>query len=385
MNKRQILSHLIIVMIIAILCLLFAYFSIVPQVMPGAERRTGTAKVIVFADLDGDGEQDAEEPPLPNALVLASANIHGIYSQYTAVTDEDGKVTLTVEYTHYFDVGVMQPCGYTPTTPVVQSVIGTGPFAKQVFGFQPVPELSQSSTERVTFHLWQDVNLDGIWQEEERPLSNTQLFFSPDWEHTTSYGFDNNALSAVTDEMGQATLEVGNSCGTLLVAPVQGWEPTTVEPHSKLQDAGEIAFRYDAQTNEFTWGMSQYEYFSFSTSEAHHPEGMGEWQISLDIDGTFTVDHIVFDERTKYGPFTLSETENQELWRLIAAANIEELPRRFTRPGIPDETAYSFSLHSVDDVYLVDMWVDDAEAYPALLTLLEQLFMLSEVYTGVAQ
>lgn len=354
--------------------------------MPGAETRTGTAKVVVFADLDGDGKQGKGEPLLPNSLVLASTNVHGWFSQSSALTDEKGEATIQADYTHYFDVGVLPPCGYTPTTPVVQSAAGSGPFAKQAFGFQPVPELSQSGAERVTFHLWQDINLDGIWQAEERPLSNIQLFFSPDWERPyASYGFDTNALVAVTDETGQAILDVGNSCGILLAAPVQGWEPTTVEPHGKMQDNGEIAFRYDAQTNEFAWGMSQYQYFRFSTGAAHHPEGMGEWQISLDIGGTFTVRHIVFDETTKYGPYPLSETENQELWRLIAAANIEELPRTFTRPGIPDETAHSFSLHSVDDVYLVDMWVDDAEQYPALLTLVEQLLTLIEVHTGVAQ
>ena len=73
-------------------------------------------------------------------------------------------------------------------------------------------------------------------QEEERPLSNIQLSFSPDWQRPyASYGFDTNALSAVTDEKREAILNVGNSCGTLLAAPVQGWNPTPVEPNGNMQ------------------------------------------------------------------------------------------------------------------------------------------------------
>ena len=103
-------------------------------------------------------------------MVLAKTNVHGWFSQSSALTNEKGEATIQAEYTHYFDVRVLPPCGHTPTTPVVQSAVGSGPFAKQVFGFQPMPELGQSGAGLLTFQLWQDANLDGIWQEEERPL-----------------------------------------------------------------------------------------------------------------------------------------------------------------------------------------------------------------------
>ena len=386
MNRRHLFFRIFIVLIFITLCSLFAFGSLVQRIKPGADKRTATAHVFVFADLNGDGKQGKDEPPLSNSLVLAKTNVHGWFSQSSALTDEKGEATIQADYTHYFDVRVLPPCGYTPTTPIVQPSVGVGPFAKQVFGFQPVPELSQPGAEMLTFQLWQDANLDGIWQEEERPLSNIQLSFAPDWEgtyHATE--FDDNTFSTTTDETGHATFNVGNSCGRLLAAPLPDWNTTTFDPGGSVHDDGEIEFGYDAQTDAFTWGVTTYRHFKFSTGTAHHPEGMGAWEINLDTEGVFRVKQIVFDEITKYGPYTLAATENQALWQLISDVNIEELPHTFERPGIPDETAHTFTLQTVNNSFEVEMWVTDAEQNPALQTLVDQIFTHIETYTGVAQ
>ena len=78
----------------------------------------------------------------------------------------------------------------------------------------------------------------------------------------------------------------------------------------------------------------------------------------------------------------MTDQEVQELWSLVAAAEIESLPRTFERPGVPDETAYEFSLHTINEVYLVEMWVDDAENYPNVQALVERMIELMETYTG---
>ena len=69
---------------------------------------------------------------------------------------------------------------------------------------------------------------------------------------------------------------------------------------------------------------------------------MGQWIIHLDAAGMFAAWNNVYDETTAYGPYTLEGEVAQELWTLISTANIEKLPRTFERPGVPDETAYSF-------------------------------------------
>ena len=67
---------------------------------------------------------------------------------------------------------------------------------------------------------------------------------------------------------------------------------------------------------------------------------------------------------------------------MVAAADIVSLPRTFERPGVPDETAYEFSLHTVDQVYLSEMWVDDAKNYPDVQALVVRMIELMETYTG---
>lgn len=360
-------------------------------IAPGAETTQGvTASIQVFEDTDGDGKQSKGEMPIPSTLVIAVTNVHGTFTQHAALTDEDGKATFDADYTHYFDIRVVTPCGYTRTTPEILSAAGKSSSTKYYFGFQPATGTSPGlAATPLRFQVWQDVNRDGIRQGAEPSLGGVRLDFTPILETSAQpnqkhlSGFlEENELFADTNGMGEAVLNVGNACGTMQVAPIYDWGTTTFGPTGE-QDKNEIiAFQYDAQSSTFEWGVSKYDYFKLTVGEPYHPEGMGQWVINLNTTGALTVRHNVFDETTKYGPYTLSDQEAQELWTLISTANIESLPRTFERPGQPDETAYTFSLHTINDVYLVEMWVDDAKENPELQALVDQLIYLLETYTG---
>ena len=349
--------------------------------MPGAETKDSvTAKIVVFEDLNGNGKQDKDEVPIPKTLVVTTSNFHGTFSQQVAFTDKNGMATISATYTHIFDITALTPCGYSRTTPEILSVRKGAHFAKYRFGFQPAEGSKAQLTEnQLRVNMWQDLNRDGIRQTHEVPLSGLTLAFFPLLDHSS---FDINEFFVLTDESGEAILNVGNACGTMRVAPIDGWETTTFTPTGQEVESGEITFDYDVGHSLFDWGLSQYKSFSLYSGSAHHPEGMGEWVFFLNSTGVLTIRHNVYDESTKYVPYTLTDDEQQALWLLIADAKIESLPRTFERLGVPDETTYSFSLHTVNDVYLVEMWADDAELYPGVSPLVEQLFLLLEKYTG---
>ena len=125
------------------------------------------------------------------------------------------------------------------------------------------------------------------------------------------------------------------------------------------------------------------ERFEFSGGGAYHPDGFGEWRITLAADGTFAPTYQQADVITEYGPFILSEEENKALWELIASAHFASLPETFERPGIPDETAYTFVGYGRNTTSKVEMWTADAKENPALLALTEKIFSLIEQHTKV--
>ena len=354
---------------------LLGFFTL-RAITPGADKRTRKVEILAYEDLDGDGKHAKDEMPLPNTLVLATTNVHGNFTQSVLLTDAAGKASIEAEYTHYFDIHALTPCGYTNTTRTSLSALDG---KKHEFGFQPVDgKIASSPTRNLVFALWQDTNRDGIRQPAEPALSGVDLAFGVD----DNYDFYNNEFSVTTGANGKATLNVGNSCGVLTAAPVDGWDITAFSQNYEIKENGTLTFEYNDTTHEISWGLSKYESFSLTVGNAHHPEGMGQWDINFYANGVFSARHNVFDETTKYGPYTLTDQEVQELWLLVAAAEIESLPRTFERPGVPDETAYEFSLHTINEVYLVEMWVDDAENYPNVQALVERMIELMETYTG---
>ncbi len=120
--------------------------------------------------------------------------------------------------------------------------------------------------------------------------------------------------------------------------------------------------------------------FTFSSGGAYHPQGFGAWTLTLDATGRLVITHQVYDEVTTYGPFTLPEQENSDLWALIAQADLAHLPSS-DRPGMPDEVRYTFVLQSAGQSRTVTLWVRDAWDLAPLAALLTRLEAIIANYT----
>ncbi len=384
---------LIVIITLATTFILFSLISGPKLIMPGATtKKNVTANIFVFEDLNGDGQQNNNEGPLPNALIVAHSNIHGGFTRQTRLSDTNGKATVSVTYTHYFDVGVLPPCGYIATTPNSLSVTKAGPFAIQRFGFQAQSKNPPTSINSLHFKLWFDINRDGQQQADEPPLPDMTLALIPPLDISYKhYGFDDDSLVLTTDETGQATLDVGNFCGKIWLKQPKEWRTTMTTPDS-LQNDDQLGFTTQAGQTDITWGLYSAKAlitpvpighrFDFSFGGAYHPDGMGEWRVSLRSSGRFSVSHQIGDVTDSYGPVTLTRSENKAVWAAILAADTPGLPPTFQRPGIPDETAYTFSLYDGDNTHRAEMWVDDAQQYEGVPPLVELIGKLVAAHTG---
>ncbi|MFQ5399464.1 MAG: hypothetical protein ACE5E7_07685 [Anaerolineae bacterium] len=120
--------------------------------------------------------------------------------------------------------------------------------------------------------------------------------------------------------------------------------------------------------------------FEFSSGGAYHVEGYGAWQTSLDAGGTFTAVHDVRGEVEEFGPYELTEAQNDELWALIHATGLQDLSSS-ERLGLPDEVQYTFSLIEKGQVHEAALWAGDAREHEALMTLIEYIAALIEEQT----
>ena len=121
--------------------------------------------------------------------------------------------------------------------------------------------------------------------------------------------------------------------------------------------------------------------FYFSSGGSYHFEGVGEWIIVLDDDGSFSVRHNVQGEITEYGPFALSVDENDEMWRLIEAADVDGL-QSSERPGMPDEVQYTLALSTNGSRHEAQIWIGEVQEMEQVLRLVDQIGVLIEAYTG---
>jgi hypothetical protein len=122
--------------------------------------------------------------------------------------------------------------------------------------------------------------------------------------------------------------------------------------------------------------------FEFHSGGAYHLEGYGEWQIKLDTEGYLSISHDVQGKVKDYGTFTLTESENSELWQLIRAMGLETMsfPQR---AGMPDEVQYSFSLEDENGrIRSVEIWINDARQNDRIVALVDQIGLLIGQYTG---
>jgi len=121
--------------------------------------------------------------------------------------------------------------------------------------------------------------------------------------------------------------------------------------------------------------------FEFSSGGAYHIEGYGEWTVTVDTQGAFSVTHNVRGEVADYGSFSLAGQENSDLWKLIRAIEIESMESS-DRLGVPEEVQYSLVLRDNGLTHSVSVWADDARESEGVVALVEQLAVLIEKVTG---
>ncbi|MBN1261677.1 MAG: hypothetical protein JXB35_13460 [Anaerolineae bacterium] len=113
---------------------------------------------------------------------------------------------------------------------------------------------------------------------------------------------------------------------------------------------------------------TRYDAFAFASGGAYHPEGFGEWRVTLARTGAFTVIHDVKGTATDYGTFDLDAATCDRLWDAIDAAGFADLASS-ERAGAPDEVRYTFTLTGAEGAHTVTLWVGDAQTYEAVMTL----------------
>jgi hypothetical protein len=121
--------------------------------------------------------------------------------------------------------------------------------------------------------------------------------------------------------------------------------------------------------------------FEFSSGGAYHFAGFGEWQVRLDGEGVFSVEHNVRGEINDYGSFELTKGERAELWGLIDVADVGGLESS-QRAGVPDEVQYTFALRERGRVHEMRIWANDARENEGLMTLIDEIGGIIEKYTG---
>lgn len=214
---------------------------------PGSQKRiTQTANILAFSDDNGNGKQDSGEAPLQDVLVISESNVHGTYSRTGVLTDVDGKATVTAEYTHIFNIKLISPCGYQPTTP-------TSIAAKRNLSFAFEPQSPQAGIAELHFRLWQDTNRDGIRQPDEPPVEGVRLDLIPELEGRYPGDSISGLLTTQTDINGEVLINLGNSCSevTILLQPDQ----SLVYVHPGEQQNNQLTINYDIGLNEIELGL----------------------------------------------------------------------------------------------------------------------------------
>ncbi len=191
--------------------------------------------VTVFEDLNTNGKLDHGEEPIPNVPVRYTL---GYQSNQVRFTEAQGHVIVsdTFKSGPPSSVYVVTPCGYRPTTETKFD-----PTRKSSFqvGFAPVSP--RAGTAAIIFHLWEDQDGDSRQSTDEPALNFI--------EFSASYAFGSERLT--TNPEGQATLNLGNTCGTLEVDDPKDWYTVIFTPSTYY-------FRtvpYDVGVTQVEWGL----------------------------------------------------------------------------------------------------------------------------------
>lgn len=195
--------------------------------------RDASAVVTTFVDESGKGTLTESYQPLPDTLVIANWNVHGVMYREVKFTDQNGKANISVGYTHYFDISVLPPCGYYSTTPLIQDMTKT---EKTQFGFWPADPGLQLS--RVKVLVWKDLNSNGTRDSQEEVLNGRAgiIFKIPSGMGGTDFNEDN--FIQETDN-GWFDINLGNSCGSIYMLWLNGDLSTnSVSEPGKVSDIG---------------------------------------------------------------------------------------------------------------------------------------------------
>lgn len=232
-----------------VLCLIAGALSSCVQ---SSSTYEATATITVFEDQDQDGQWGDDTPsPIPGALVVAEYNVDGQMIRSALLTDGKGQATIKAEYTHFFYVDVIPPCGYRATTDLTQSASGQ-PEPQLNFGF--TSDAPNPGRAVVHFYLWEDRDGNGVQDPGEPPLGNVALDADPR-SMSRTYDYREDGLAITTDAAGRATLDLGNSCGTIHVRVPLGWRTTAVTPEDQGREEGWLTLPYTSTATQVTWGL----------------------------------------------------------------------------------------------------------------------------------
>ena len=187
--------------------------------------------VTAFVDESGKGILPETYTPLPNTLVMARWNVHGVMYREVQSTDKNGHANFSVGYTHIFEVGVVPPCGYYSTTPLLQDMIGR---EKVDFGFWAASPDERLS--RVKIMVWKDANSNGVRDPlEEFTNEKVSVTFNvPLGVVGNDFGADNFEQEA---DNGWFDINLGNSCGSIYLHWLKGaLETGSVSAPGRIND-----------------------------------------------------------------------------------------------------------------------------------------------------
>lgn len=98
--------------------------------------------------------------------------------------------------------------------------------------------------------------------------------------------------------------------------------------------------------------------FEFSSGGAYHISGAGEWMLKVSSVGELDLKHNVKGKVQDSGTFNLTGEENKKLWFFIDSLKVENM-QTSTRPGVPDEIQYTFSLKTKTGSHSARIWIND--------------------------
>jgi hypothetical protein len=363
--------------------------AVSPEQTDGGTVKAGELTALVFVDENVNGRYDLNESPIPHTFVVGQYNVFGDFLRTGVLTDEDGIVTFAADYTDYFEVLVVAPCNYEATTAVNLSIQEADETGTVAIGFRPQAEELGMATVQV--QLWQDDYADGVLQDEERPLVDTTVNFNPNLAKLDSNESYAGLLTAQTDANGLAVVQLGNGCDVVWIDALVPARTTKIRP-AAIYEEGKIGFNYApgllavrmgfaGEQPEPTPASASQRQFMFENGRSDDPDGGGEWQLLLDSGGYFNLIHTVPGEETDYGIATLLPAENDQLWRLIEAADLPAIPTSISETE-PEAIRYTFTLTTNNDTETRILDSTEAQKSKAIQDLLNAIHEIVKSHTG---